>query len=67
MDSGSDDELGGGGDQTGLQQRQERAQMMQLWMEDARLFKQESTKAREERRRLQKIHDKVHDRAEIAR
>lgn len=40
---------------------------MHVWMEDAKVFKQESTKAREERRRLQKIHDKVHDRAEFAR
>ena len=49
------------------QARQERAQMMQLWMEDAKLFKQESTMAQAERRRLQKIHDKVHERAKAAR
>jgi hypothetical protein len=41
--------------------------MMQLWMEDDKLFKQESTRAKEERRRLEKVHRKVHDRAKQAR
>lgn len=41
--------------------------MMQLWMEDAKMFKQESNMAKEERRRLEKIHGKVHDRAKVAR
>lgn len=50
-----------------VQQRAEREHMMEVWMEDAKVFRKESWRAREERHRLETIHRKVHARAQTAR
>ncbi|XP_073387692.1 uncharacterized protein [Physcomitrium patens] len=49
------------------EQRAEREHMMEVWMEDAKVFRKESWRAREERHRLETIHRKVHARAQTAR
>jgi hypothetical protein len=48
-------------------QQAERAEFMDLVMEDAKFFKFTSIKAREERERLQGIHHKVHEKARASR
>ena len=48
-------------------QQAERAEFMDLVMEDAKFFKFTSIKAREERERLQGIHHKVHQKAQASR